>query len=158
MLVIYYRRFQVLPVITKNRYAHPVAPADIVRISTRESPAHRGRLRFSVDFIVPQGTRVLAAADGRVVDVKADSKKGGDDKKFEKDGNFIEIYHRNFEYSEYEHLSKVVVKPGEQVSTGQLIGYSGATGWLGGLGPHLHFMVGVYEDYHTLRIRWLRRH
>ena len=40
----------------------------------------------------------------------------------------------------------------------QIMGYSGDTGWLGGLGPHLHFMVGVYprgqESYRTLEIRW----
>ncbi len=143
--------------ITKNKYAYPVDERDIVRISHDESPAHKGALKFSIDFIVPVGTPVKAALEGRVVDLKSDGKLGGNSKKFEKDGNFVEIYHVNGEYSEYEHLSKVTVKPGDMVRKGQQIGYSGATGWLGGLGPHLHFMVGVYKDYHTLRIRWLKK-
>ena len=140
--------------VTKNKYAYPVNWKKITRISYDESPAHKGKLRFAVDFIAPVGTPVKAAATGRVVDVKTGGKKGGNARRFEKEGNFIEIYHESEEYSEYEHLSRVIVKPGDLVKNGQTIGYSGATGWLGGLGPHLHFMVGTYQDYHTLKIRW----
>ncbi len=143
---------------TKGKYDYPVDKEYITRISYCESPKHTGSLRFSVDFIVPVGTPVKAASGGRVVDTKADSKLGGNKLRLEKYGNFVEIYHPECdEYSEYEHLSKTVVKPGDTVKRGQLIGYSGATGYLGGLGPHLHFMVGVYKDYHTLKIIWRRR-
>ena len=145
---------------TRLRYSYPVELTREVRISYHESPAHVGPLRHSVDFIVPEGTPVLAAADGTVVDLKFDSDKGGEDRKFEPTGNFVELEHENGEYSEYEHLKKesLTVTLGERVRRGQVIGYSGATGWLAHLGPHLHFMVGRYgatpQDYETIKIVW----
>jgi len=115
-------------------------------------------LRYAVDFIVPEGTPVKAAADGKVVDVKDDSEIGGESAELEQHGNYVEIEHDNRECSEYEHLRKngAVVRVGEHVKRGQIIGYSGATGWIAHLGPHLHFMVGTYDKktYETLEIRW----
>ena len=145
---------------TQNKYTYPVEINDSVRIVYNESPAHVGNLKNSVDFIVPDGTPIRAALDGIVVDVKSDSDVGGPDKSFEEFGNYIEIRHSNAEYSEYEHLRKdgVLIKVGEKVEQGQIIGYSGNTGWMAHLGPHLHFMVGVYGstdlDYETLEIVW----
>jgi murein DD-endopeptidase MepM/ murein hydrolase activator NlpD len=96
-----------------------------------------------------------------VVDVKQDSNIGGKTKRFDKYGNYIEIAHKNGEYSIYEHIKKLsaIVKVGDEVKTKQLIGYSGATGWIAQLGPHIHFDVHKYfgrgrEDYRTLKIRW----
>jgi len=145
---------------TKNKYAYPVEISDKVKILYNESPAHVGSLKHSVDFICQEGTRVMASADGLVVDSKLDSEIGGESKELDSLGNFIEIEHEYGEFSEYEHLKKdgILVKIGEKVKKGQVIGYSGATGWLAHLGPHLHFMVGEYgetdEDYETLEIVW----
>jgi len=36
------------------------------------------------------------------------------------------------------------LKIGDKVKTGQIIGYSGKTGWIAHLGPHLHFDVHIY--------------
>ena len=135
----------------------PVHENNTIRISYGESPAHVGALKNSIDFIASEGTPVLAAADGIVIDVKDDSEIGGTEKKFEKYGNFVEILHEHGECSEYEHLRKnVIVKIGDKVKKRQVIAYSGATGWLAHLGPHLHFMVGIYgktdKDYKTLEI------
>lgn len=145
---------------TKNKYAYPVTISDEVRITYDESPAHVGNLKNSVDFVCREGMEVKASADGVVVDLKSDSDIGGQNKELEPFGNFVELQHDNDEYSEYEHLRKggVLVKIGEKVKRGQIIGYSGATGWLAHLGPHLHFMVGKYgesnEDYETIEIVW----
>jgi len=145
---------------TKNLYSYPIDLDKIVRITYDESPAHVGPLKYSVDFIVPEGTPIKAAFDGKVIDIKVDSDTGGIEKKFEEFGNYIEIQHANGECSEYEHLRKngALVKPGDEVKRGQVIGYSGATGWLAQLGPHLHFMVGKYgktiKNYHTLKIEF----
>ncbi len=139
---------------TKNIYALPLSRCHILRISKRESPAHVGPLKQSIDFIVPQGVPVKAALDGVVIDLKDGSTRGGTTKKFEKHGNFVEIKHKNGEYSIYEHLRKgLCVKLYDNVKKGQTIGYTGATGWLAHLGPHLHFMVGIY-NYRTLEIRF----
>lgn len=143
---------------TENTYNYPIDETNIIRLSHKESPAHVGSLANSVDFIVKENTPVKAAADGVVVEVKSDSNVGGFDRSFESEGNFIEIKHVYGEYSEYEHLRKggALVKIGDSVTQGQVIGYSGATGWIANLGPHLHFMVGVYEGetYRTLKISW----
>lgn len=145
---------------TRNIYHYPIEREKIIRISYDESPAHVDSLAHSIDFIVPENTPIKAAADGTVVDVKSDSNIGGTGKEFESLGNYIEIQHANEEYSEYEHLMKggTTVKVGDKVRQGQIIGYSGATGWIATLGPHLHFMVGVYgeteKDYQTLEVCW----
>lgn len=144
----------------KNKYIYPVEINNGVRITYDESPAHVGNLKNSVDFVCKEGSEIKAAADGIVVDLKTDSDIGGESKEFEGLANFIEILHSHDEYSEYEHLRKdgALVKVGDKVKRGQVIGYTGATGWLAHLGPHLHLMVGKYgasdEDYETLEIVW----
>ncbi len=145
---------------TKNKYSYPIAQKDIVRITYDESPAHVNHLKYSVDFIVPEGTPILAAADGKVIDVRSRWDIGGEDRAFDPYGNFVEIEHPYGEYSEYEHLRKdgVVVKIGDKVKRGQVVGYSGKTGWIAHLGPHLHFMVYHYRngmEYQTKEIVWL---
>jgi murein DD-endopeptidase MepM/ murein hydrolase activator NlpD len=148
---------------TKNKYRFPVEMTEGVIINYDESPAHQDNLKHSVDFIMDEDLPIYAALDGVVVDLKIDSNIGGEGKEFEPMGNFIEIKHENEEYSEYEHIRKdgAVVKLGDKVEKGQLIGYTGATGWLAHLGPHLHFMVGKYADenmdestYQTIEIVW----
>ena len=145
---------------TTIRYSWPVGKKNVVRMTYDESPAHVGPLINSVDFIVPLGTPVKAAAPGLVIEIKDDSRVGGASKDFEPDGNYIEIQHSRGEYSEYEHLQQnsARVKVGERIRAGQIIALSGATGWIADLGPHLHFMVGKYgntvKDYQTLEIVW----
>ena len=145
---------------TKNKYIYPLKADNGVKISYDESPAHVDNLKYSVDFITEEGREVFAAANGVVVDIKSDSNIGGEGKELDDLGNFIEIKHENEEYSVCEHLRKdgAVVNVGDKVKKGQLIGYSGATGWLAHLGPHLHFMVGKYQksggEYQTLKISW----
>ncbi|MEJ7640943.1 MAG: hypothetical protein WKF36_01975 [Candidatus Nitrosocosmicus sp.] len=49
-----------------NKYIIPVPQGTLQRIDRTSSPAHTGKLRNAVDFVVPQNTPVLAAADGIV--------------------------------------------------------------------------------------------
>ncbi len=147
---------------TKNLYSYPLNAKSKFEMTYDKSKAHVGRLRYGVDFIVPQGTLIFAALDGIVVDVKQDSDIGGDTEDHDTNGNYIEIRHDSMEYSIYEHIRKKgsLVKVGDEVKRGQIIGYSGATGWLSGLGPHIHFDVHIYhepkgpEDYETVEITW----
>lgn len=147
---------------TKNKYEYPVELTERVRMSYDDSPAHTGRLKHSVDFITPEGTLIKSVLDGVVVDVKQDSNIGGPDESFDKFGNYIEIEHPSGEYSIYEHIRQngALVKVGDKVNTGQVIGYSGNTGWMAHLGPHVHFDVHKYhepfgpENYETLEICW----
>lgn len=84
---------------------------------------HRG-----IDLAAARGTPVYAVAAGVV---SADS-----DRRY---GNFVSISHAGGQRSLYAHLDQMLVRSGETVAAGQLIGNVGATGMA--TGPHLHFEV-----------------
>ncbi|WP_069757176.1 M23 family metallopeptidase [Streptomyces sp. EN16] len=92
------------------------------------------------DFAVPVGTSVVAAHKGTVV--KAGPNGAGDGPAY---GNAVVIKHSNGKYSQYAHLSKVNVKIGQTVKTGQKIALSGNTG--NSSGPHLHFEIRTTPNY-----------
>lgn len=99
------------------------------------SSAHSGQ-----DFAVPVGTKVEAAAAGTVV--KSGPNGAGDGPAY---GNAVVIKHAGNKYSQYAHLSKVNVQPGQKVKPGQKIALSGNTG--NSSGPHLHFEVRTTANY-----------
>ncbi|MFE6364223.1 M23 family metallopeptidase [Streptomyces sp. NPDC057806] len=94
------------------------------------------------DFAVASGTQVYAAHGGTVV--KAGSNGAGDGPAY---GNAVVIKHGNGTYSQYAHLSKIQVKAGQIVKTGQRIALSGNTG--NSSGPHLHFEIRTTANYGT---------
>jgi len=95
------------------------------------------------DFRMPVGTPVVAAADGVVRMARGDSAVGGCDEAMAKWANYVVISHPGGYETQYLHFSQVVVKPGDKVKAGELIGYSGETGWA--CGAHLHFKVARTE-------------
>lgn len=90
-----------------------------------------------IDLRAPIGTATYAALSGTVIDTEAVRYKKGCQY-----GKWVLIRHPNGLATIYGHLSVVSVKPGDTVLTGDLIGYSGSTGFA--TGPHLHF--GVYAS------------
>ncbi|MBL7156099.1 MAG: M23 family metallopeptidase [Candidatus Pacebacteria bacterium] len=57
-------------------------------------------------------------------------------------GNYVRIVHPNKVVTFYGHLSRILVKPGQAVSQGGIIGYVGNTGYtIGATGCHIHFEV-----------------
>ncbi|MFC5214213.1 M23 family metallopeptidase [Streptomyces coerulescens] len=92
------------------------------------------------DFAVPSGTQVVAAHGGTVV--KAGGNGAGDGPAY---GNAIVIKHGNGTFSQYAHLSRIDVKIGQVVKTGQNIAKSGNTG--NSSGPHLHFEIRKTASY-----------
>jgi murein DD-endopeptidase MepM/ murein hydrolase activator NlpD len=118
--------------------------------------SHKERTRNAVDFIIPEGTPILAARPGIVVRVKSDSKIGGPNPKFFGKGNFITIVHKDGTFADYLHLKYkgVKVKVGDHVKQGQVIGHSGNTGW--SMAPHLHFIVWKFVglDWKSIKINF----
>ncbi|WP_432139107.1 MULTISPECIES: M23 family metallopeptidase [unclassified Streptomyces] len=92
------------------------------------------------DFAVPSGTKVVAAHGGTVV--KAGGNGAGDGPAY---GNAVVIKHAKGVYSQYAHLSRIDVKVGQVVKTGQRIALSGNTG--NSSGPHLHFEIRKTPNY-----------
>ncbi|MFK0118621.1 M23 family metallopeptidase [Streptomyces sp. NPDC090994] len=105
------------------------------------------------DFAVPSGTNVMAVHGGTVV--KAGGNGAGDGPAY---GNAIVIKHSNGTYSQYAHLSRIDVKVGQVVTTGQHIAASGSTG--NSSGPHLHFEIRTTPNYGSAvdPVAFLRSH
>jgi len=101
--------------------------------------SHTAELSF--DFKMKRGTKICAARDGNVIDVKYDSDRGGLKEEFMGDGNHISIQHEDGSIAHYWHLEPngVFVKVGEFVKKGAVIGSSGNTGYTAF--PHLHFQI-----------------
>jgi len=119
----------------------PVPKTLLERVDRTSSPAHTGKLRNAIDFIVAENTPVLAAANGIVTYVNDDSSIGGANPIYWNFTNFIVIMHANEEYSRYDHLApqSSKVKVGQAVSEGEEIAKVGVTGYT--FHPHLHFQV-----------------
>jgi murein DD-endopeptidase MepM/ murein hydrolase activator NlpD len=102
--------------------------------------------KAALDFKMTEGTPVYAAREGEIYAYKDDSDEGGPFSKYERKANYIIIQHRDGSFGCYWHLQKngVVVKKGF-ITRGQLIGYSGSTGFV--LWPHLHFAVKRKLNY-----------
>src|SRR5207245_6423851 len=91
-----------------------------------------------IDLAVPLGTPVFAAADGVVLQAQAMQDGKGNLVGY---GNYVLIQHADGLQTLYGHLLSYVVKPGDVVARGQLIGLVGPTG--NSTGPHTHFEVRI---------------
>lgn len=89
---------------------------------------------YGVDLAAPEGTDIHCAADGVVnVVLTPDESNGG--------GNYAAIQHANGVYTLYMHMTDLIIKNGQKVSKGEVIGHVGSTGH--STGPHLHFQVNI---------------
>lgn len=101
------------------------------------SYSHTGHSAYAYDFALPMRTPVVAAAEG-VVEFAEGSHKGCGDDTLRGKANFVTIYHADGTATLYAHLSKVSVHVGQVVRSGQVLGFSGKTGFTD-CEPHLHF-------------------
>ena len=98
-----------------------------------------------VDIAASIGTPVLAAMEGIVqgtgnTDLTCPNASWG---------KWVLIQHPNGLSTLYAHLSIIKATTGESVQTGDVIGYSGETGYA--TGPHLHFTVYASEGVQILQ-------
>lgn len=103
--------------------------------STANPQIYNGQGHTGVDFAASIGTPVKASLTGTVVGTG--NTDIGSCRSY---GKWIMLKHANGLSTLYAHLSLINVENGQEVGTGQIIGYSGNTGY--STGPHLHF--GVY--------------
>jgi murein DD-endopeptidase MepM/ murein hydrolase activator NlpD len=127
------------PAVVESPIAKPLQVSDVTapaRVSsgfgwrqdplTGEASFHQG-----VDIAVAYGRDVKAAADGVVSFAGVQTGYG----------NTVVIDHQDGRQTRYAHLSQELVRPGEPVTEGQVLGKSGNSGR--STGPHLHFEVLV---------------
>lgn len=95
------------------------------------------RPHTGIDIAAPKGTPIYATADGVVAKETGGSGYG-----------ITVVLNHGYSYKTlYAHMSKKVVKPGQKIKRGQIIGYVGNTGL--SFGSHLHYEVikgGQYVD------------
>ncbi|MCF8372605.1 MAG: peptidoglycan DD-metalloendopeptidase family protein [Bacteroidales bacterium] len=114
---------------------YPVEKVEGVHISSgfgdRMDPIYKvEKMHNAVDIAAPIGTKVFATAEGtvRLTDFKATTH-----------GNYIIIDHDPVYSTFYSHLSEILVKEGQELKAGDVIGKVGNTGR--SVSPHLHYEI-----------------
>jgi murein DD-endopeptidase MepM/ murein hydrolase activator NlpD len=125
-----------LPGFNKGTLSYPVRKVTITQSYGKTSFAkksgfYKSGFHNGIDFGIPIGTSILAAADGKVIAIGNNGKYAY--------GRYVAIDHGNGLVTMYGHLSSVTRKLGEKVKRGDTIAKSGNTG--NSTGPHLHFTV-----------------
>jgi murein DD-endopeptidase MepM/ murein hydrolase activator NlpD len=113
----------------------PVANKDLKHMASgygwRIHPIYKTeKFHSGMDFTAPVGTPIHATGNGTVEKVEFDGRGLG---------NNVTINHGYGYESIYGHMSKMMVRPGQKIMRGDLIGYVGSTG--SSTGPHLHYEV-----------------
>ncbi|MDX1568622.1 MAG: M23 family metallopeptidase [Longimicrobiales bacterium] len=110
-------------------------------ISGYGGPTHLNENHYSFDFGMPEGTPILAARDGVVAYVQDGFTRGGLTPDLIERANLVVVGHDDGTLASYGHLMEgIPVTVGQRVERGELLGWSGFTGFTGR--PHLHFHVG----------------
>jgi murein DD-endopeptidase MepM/ murein hydrolase activator NlpD len=95
----------------------------------------RYRPHLGIDYGAPLGSPVQAVGDGRVVSAGWHGESG----------KMVRLRHAKGFETYYLHLSRILVRPGQQVQQGQIIARTGATGLA--TGPHLDFRVTRHGSF-----------
>jgi murein DD-endopeptidase MepM/ murein hydrolase activator NlpD len=110
--------------------------------------SHYGKDKWAWDFGLPIGAEVLAAAPGVVEMARLDSNSGCCNVSCASAVNYVVINHGDGTAALYMHLAAQSsgLSVGDNVSTGDVVGQIGLTGWV--CGAHLHFAVqGLCGSY-----------
>ena len=110
------------------------------------SGAYSGKGHNGVDFRAPPGTKITAALAGTVIGTGDTDAAPG----CYSYGKWVLVRHNNGLSTLYAHLSHISVGQGQTVATGDIVGYSGNTGY--STGPHLHFTVYASEGVKVQRL------
>lgn len=125
------------------------SPIKFSRISSRFSSnrfhpvQHTWKAHKGTDYAAPRGTPITTTAAGVV---EQSGFTAGN-------GNFVKVKHNGTYSTQYLHMSKILVKRGQRVSQGQVIGLVGSTGLA--TGPHVCYRFwknGVQVDALRLKL------
>lgn len=111
-----------------------------------QSGAYNGRGHNGVDFRASTGSRVKASLSGKVLGAGNTDQYPG----CYSYGKWVLLGHNNGLATLYAHLSVITVGVGQTVTTGDVIGFSGNTGY--STGPHLHYSVYLADAVQIVRL------
>jgi len=94
------------------------------------------KFHYGIDLAANSGTPIVATRDGTVTVAKYSSSAG----------YYVTLDHGDGFSSQYMHMTHYIVKKGQKVKAGEVIGYVGSTG--ASTGPHLHFSI-LYKGSHV---------
>ncbi len=122
-------------------YELPFAKAASYKVAQGYNGSFSHQQKNALDFDMPIGAEIHAVRDGIVTKVVEKNNQNCGTKECKQYNNLIIIYHRDGTFAEYTHLKQngASVAKGDTVKQGQLIGYSGNTGW--STGAHLHLEI-----------------
>lgn len=110
----------------------------------------------ALDFTMPEGTEVLAARDGIVVQIVINNNQSCFEEECKKYNNYITIMHSDGTFATYVHIkyNGTKLNIGDAVKKGDVIAYSGNVGY--SKGPHLHFVcyLGGFGKANTLETKF----
>lgn len=113
---------------------YPVSGEITSGFGCRISPfVQKVKMHQGVDFSLPRGSYIYATAFGIV-------------KTVERNGTYglrVDIDHGSGVITRYAHLSRALVKEGQEVKRGQIVGHVGSTGR--STGPHLHYEIRMND-------------
>lgn len=98
-----------------------------------------------VDIAAEKGTQVMSVAEGTVEEIGFDTGLGYN----------VMVLNTDGYRTRYSHLSEILVKEGDNVSAGDILGPVGSTGL--STGPHLHFSVltGYLDENGNISLRYV---
>ncbi len=130
-----------IPKTGRGILAWPVSPVIITQyfgntaFASQNPQVYSGRGHNGIDFGIPIGTPIKAAAEGVVLGT-GDTDLTCPGASY---GRWVLVKHNNGLTTLYAHLSLIKAGEGQRVGRGELLGYSGNTGY--STGPHLHFSL-----------------
>jgi murein DD-endopeptidase MepM/ murein hydrolase activator NlpD len=141
--------------ISTEPYQPPLAPGARFQITQAFGGQYShqdAQNHYAVDIMMPEGTPVHAARAGTVLEVENDFFKSGQQQAYADKANSIRILHDDGSMAVYAHLAleQARVQPGSKVRAGDLIGFSGNTGFTSG--PHLHFAVQINQGMELVSV------
>jgi murein DD-endopeptidase MepM/ murein hydrolase activator NlpD len=138
-----------------HQYAFPFSRESAFTVSQGPGENFSHHNSFAYDFVMPVGSPVKAAREGIVAFVETSFERGGPYRELMDKANVISVLHEDGTIANYVHLSPKgsLVKEGESVKAGQVIGFSGNTGY--STGAHLHFEL-IQPSYDSMDKKWIK--
>lgn len=146
---------QLLPPGQRGVYAFPLPAGSAWQLTQGFGgrASHRDAANFhALDFAAAQGTPVLAARAGTVMQVVDTFTEGGMDEALKERMNLVRVLHADGSMGLYAHIApgSARLQPGDGVQAGQALAAVGSVGWSSA--PHLHFSVQANDGRELLSL------